>query len=238
MYKSITIKKLNEGFLIIDNENEYAVSEFRLVKKIKALLEITDIHTRKLDVRPAKNKIETTVEVKTEQETPAFVLKECEFPTEPTGYQVMTSGKMHWGVSKENEVRIRRDGYDLNIHIRLEDLKYLYENPTAAPGIIKTFGKETTQNKATVLRMFVREVTFDQITFHEPALLKKENKAEEPEPKGQEDGCCDDVTFEECANNNPENCKFCIDQSRFEDKKKITKQKPGKPLLKASMGVQ
>ena len=58
---------------------------------------------------------------------------------------------------------------------------------------------------------------------------------ERKEPEGQPDGTCDDVSFETCANNDPETCKFCVDGSRYEDKQKIAARKPGAPLLKASM---
>jgi len=60
---------------------------------------------------------------------------------------------------------------------------------------------------------------------------------ERKEPEGQPDGTCDDVSFETCANNDPETCKFCVDGSRYEDKQKIAARKPGAPLLKARMGV-
>lgn len=60
---------------------------------------------------------------------------------------------------------------------------------------------------------------------------------ESDKPKGQEEGSCDDITFDLCANNAPDNCKHCVNQSRYENKKKIAAQKPGAPLLKASMGV-
>jgi len=45
------------------------------------------------------------------------------------------------------------------------------------------------------------------------------------------------VSFETCANNDPEACKFCVNESRYEDKRKIAAGKPRAPLLKASMGV-
>lgn len=61
--------------------------------------------------------------------------------------------------------------------------------------------------------------------------------AERKEPEGQPEGTCDDQSFDSCANNNPETCKFCVNESRYEDKRKLAAKKPGKPLLKASMGV-
>jgi len=55
--------------------------------------------------------------------------------------------------------------------------------------------------------------------------------------QGQPDGTCDDVSFDTCANNDPEACKFCVNESRYEDKRKLAAKKPRAPLLKASMGV-
>lgn len=238
---SITIDECTEGYLVwnldengLKSKKEvYAVSKDKLVQKTKELLGISDKSRPAMtsDVkleRPAV-KTEPQSKIETDVSPGAFVLKECIFPYKETECQAFNSGKMHWLVSKTNEVRIRRDGYDLNIFFKIEDLKYLYDHLKEATDIIRTFGKSTIVNKATVLRMFMREVSFEKIIY--PV------QSEKIEPKGQEDGCCDDIAFESCANNKPENCKFCIDQSRYEDKKKIAAQKPGAPLLKASMGV-
>lgn len=54
-------------------------------------------------------------------------------------------------------------------------------------------------------------------------------------PKGDEQGTCDDVTFESCANNSPESCKFCMNESRFEDKNKLAAKKPAPPLMHATI---
>lgn len=58
---------------------------------------------------------------------------------------------------------------------------------------------------------------------------------EKEKPTGSEDGACDDITFESCANNSPENCKFCVDESRFENKNKLAARKPAPPLMRASV---
>jgi len=65
------------------------------------------------------------------------------------------------------------------------------------------------------------------------SLTKNENEQEES--KGSEDGTCDDVTFESCANNSPEKCKFCVNESRYEDKNKLAAKKPAPPLMKATI---
>ena len=60
---------------------------------------------------------------------------------------------------------------------------------------------------------------------------------DEEKPEGNESGSCDDITFDSCANNSPEICKFCVNESRFEDKNKIAASKPKRPLLKATIGL-
>jgi len=59
--------------------------------------------------------------------------------------------------------------------------------------------------------------------------------AERKVPEGQPDGTCDDVSFDTCANNDPDTCKFCVNESRYEDKRKLAaehseKQPPKKPI--------
>ncbi len=105
------------------------------------------------------------------------VLKECGFPAVHSNDH--SSGKMSWSVSKENEVQIRRAGYELHLQLKLSDLKALYDNPKTAPEIIQAFGKAITYNKATVLRMFMREVPYEKIN----PITSMPAKIEEPELK-------------------------------------------------------
>lgn len=42
------------------------------------------------------------------------------------------------------------------------------------------------------------------------------------EKKPDENGTCDDVTYEQCINKDKNQCKFCIKESRFEDKHQET----------------
>ena len=62
--------------------------------------------------------------------------------------------------------------------------------------------------------------TAHDTTFTVPRPKRKYKKREQKEDTNDSQGSCDDVAFESCANNKPENCKFCVDQSRYEDKKK------------------
>ncbi len=66
------------------------------------------------------------------------------------------------------------------------------------------------------------------------AYLRSEQN--EKKPEGNENGSCDDITFDSCANNSPENCKYCVNESRFEDKRKIEANKPSRPVLRATIG--
>ncbi len=68
----------------------------------------------------------------------------------------------------------------------------------------------------------------------EEVYLRSEQNEEKPE--GDENGSCDDITFDSCANNSPENCKYCVHESRFEDRRKILANKPSRPLLRATIG--
>ena len=69
------------------------------------------------------------------------------------------------------------------------------------------------------------------------AFRENEQKLKEAgkKPVGDEQGTCDDVIFDSCANNSPENCKFCVNQSRFEDKNKLAAKKPAPPLMHATI---
>ena len=64
---------------------------------------------------------------------------------------------------------------------------------------------------------------------------EKKIKEQTDTQKGNEDGTCDDITFDSCANNSPKNCKHCMNESRFEDKKKLAAKKPAPPLMKATV---
>lgn len=74
--------------------------------------------------------------------------------------------------------------------------------------------------------------------LHLAAIVKEnqETKAGDADaPKGDENGTCDDITFDSCANNSPENCKYCVNESRYEDKNKLAAKKPAPPVMRASV---
>lgn len=239
MSKSINITKLDEGFIIKDMETslEYAATKARMIQKVKSLLGITD--KKKPVAKPVPDKPPQPI-IDT-----GFVLKEITFPKNLTDLQEHKQGKMSWHVSKDStEIRISREGYDTPVEMSVTDLKYLYDNPIAAKGIIQKFGADVYQNKAVVLRAFLREIPYPKIFFKVPVIEVPAPEApipaptqEVPEEKGSVDGTCDDIMFDSCANNSPENCKFCVNQGCFEDKKKLAAKKPAPRQMKVDMGV-
>jgi len=233
MSKSINISKLDEGFIVKDLETslEYAATKERMIQKVKALLGITD--KKKLLTEP-----EEPSGPKPITET-GFVLKEITFPNNLTDLQEHKRGKMSWHVSKDSTaIHILREGYT-PVELSVTDLKYLYDNPIAAKGIIQKFGTDVYQNKAVVLRAFLREIPYSNILLEVPVPEAPTPPPipEVPEEKGSVDGTCDDIMFDSCANNSPENCKFCVNQGRFEDKKKLAAKKPAPRQMKVDMGV-
>jgi len=177
-------------------------------------------------------KTQSKIETKLSPSSPTFTFSEIgafEVSVQP----ITTGNSLYWLHPGGKKIKISRKSYPIMIYAKISDLVYLYEHPTEQKPIIHAYGKATYENKAVVLRGFMKEVPLSALNSdnHNDVVVpvKKE------EPKGQMDGCCDDVDFETCANNHPNNCKFCIDQSRYENKNKIAAKKPAPPLMKASV---
>ena len=253
MSKSINISKLDEGFIVKDLETslEYAATKERMIQKVKALLGITDKKKPVVKLKPKPKSQEPSDPITAPLAAAArgkpfietgFVLKEITFPNNLTDLQEHKQGKMSWHVSKDSTaIHILREGYT-PVELSVTDLKYLYDNPIAAKGIIQKFGEDVYQNKAVVLRAFLREIPYPKIYPEVPDVPVPEAPTpppipEVPEEKGSVDGTCDDIMFDSCANNSPENCKFCVNQGRFEDKKKLAAKKPAPRQMKVDMGV-
>jgi hypothetical protein len=243
----------------------FAVSKDKLVQKVKELLGITDRRTgpradssgasltlalvgnsasgdstypranvTEIDsVKPERPVTETNsqskIETKLSPSSPTFQFEEIaafEFSVQPK-----TAGKsIYWLHPGGVKIRISRVGYLLFVHANISDLVYLYEHPAEQTAILHAYGVATYVNKAVILRGFLKDVPLSALVgdnHNDDAVLE--------EPKGQEDGSCDDVAFETCANNKPENCKFCIDQSRYENKNKLAAKKPAPPSMKTSI---
>lgn len=256
----VSIEECNEGYLVKGGvpSKTYAVSKDRLVHKVKELLGITDRKLlRKVSSKaPMGAKTDTNVTtlfvpsvstdktIETGENGATFVLKECSFPV--SWDEVLNNvGKISWRTTKEKDkICITRYGYGgLNVSLLVNDLKKLYDmnSESERTDVLTQFKKDTYSNKATILRGFLREVPFERIISPGEVPFvsssSKEKTKEKEEPKGQEDGSCDDVSFDSCANNNPEICKFCVDESRYEDKRKAAAKKPSPPLLKAHIGI-
>jgi len=248
MSNSISITKLEEGFIVKDLETnlEYGATKERMIQKVKSLLGITAKKKPvvKLKPKPKPKSQEPSDPITASLAAAAlgqpitetgFVLKEITFPDNLTDLQEHKQGKTSWHTSKNSTaIRIKRKGYDTAVELSITDLNYLYDNPIAAKGIIHKFGTDVYQNKAVVLRAFLREIPYP---MEVPASIPEAPAPEVPEEKGSVDGTCDDIMFDSCVNNNPENCRFCVKQSRFQDKKKIAAMKPSRPQLKATVGL-
>jgi hypothetical protein len=230
--KSVTIESCTEGFLVWnldDNgyktKESYAVSQDKLIQKVKELLGITDksktvivannsstlpafsgstyFHTANLAMAGDVSKIET----KLSPGSPAFTF--TEIAAFEVSVQPVTIGKsIYWLHPGGKKVRISRDGYPhMFIHANISDLVYLYEHSSEQKAIV-AYGKTTYGNKGVILRRFLKDVPLsaligDNHDNNDVIIAKKE------EQTGQEDGSCDDAAFDSCANNAPENCKFC-----------------------------
>jgi len=87
----------------------------------------------------------------------------------------------------------------------------------------------------TCLRAY-RKLLANNLLSADKSLTKTDDVRDQVEEHlGDEQGTCNDIIFESCANNSPENCKFCVNQSRFEDKNKLAAKKPAPPLMHATI---
>ncbi len=179
-----------------------------------------------------KPKDPSKIETKLSPSSP-FVFKET--AAFEVSVQPITTGKaIYWLHPGGKKIKIARKAYpSIFIHANISDLVYLYEHQAEAISIIQAYGKATYTNKAVVLRGFLKDVPLSALVGdnHNDDVVVPVKE----EPTGQEDGSCDDVAFESCANNTPEQCKYCIDQSRYENNNKLAAKKPAPPLMKASV---
>jgi len=228
--KKITIEELNEGYIIVDESEtkKYAVLQLGLVNKIKELFNIPDQDEPEITLTlPPDLKLHMPEQELSQAEPPKdqnkFVFSEIP-AFEYAKYPQKSVGKSQYRLVGDGRIQISRAGaYNgVFIYTTLQELKYMYDHPKA----IKAYGKATYPNKAIILRRFIYDVPYSTLTASAPI---------QPLQVGDEEGTCDDITFESCANNSPEKCKFCTNQSRFEDKKKIIANKPAPPLMKAEI---
>jgi hypothetical protein len=279
--RSVTIESCTEGFLVwnLDEIGQktkecYAVSQEKMVQKVKELLGITEIKSEKpkdrVDIlrvaakelvkanpkpfisdssdstepfcEKASPKTQSKIETKLSPSSP-FAFKEV--GAFEVSVQPITKGKaIYWLHPGGKNIKISREAYkSIFIHANISDLLYLYEHLEEQKSITHAYGRATYENKAVVLRGFLKDVPLSALVSdnHNDVVVP----AKKEEPKGQEDGCCDEVYFESCINGftakdediAKNNCKFCIDQSRYENKNKIAAKKPSPPLMKAHIGV-
>ena len=214
--KSVTIESCTEGYLVKDSNTSkiYAVSKEKLVQKVKELLGITEKKIKnpidKLDILLEKYKLSSRSDIAKGLEqaiNQSSTFTFSEIPVFEASVQPKTAGKtIYWLHPDGEKIRISRVGYkSIFVHTQIGDLKYLYNHPGGQKETLVAFGKATYENKAIILRGFLKDVPLSSLV---------------EEPQGHEDGCCDDVAFESCANNSPDICKLCVDQSKYEEKNK------------------
>ena len=86
----------------------------------------------------------------------------------------------------------------------------------------------------TCLRAY-RKLLANNLLSADKSLTKTDDVRDQAtECLGDEQGTCNDIIFDSCANNSPENCKFCVNQSRFEDKNKL-RSRNQRPLMHATI---
>mgnify|MGYP003394433505 FL=1 len=251
MNMKITIEKLKSGYIITDEDNEqYAVWFLeQIVTKIKELLQI--------EPKPVKRKSkegvihdtphDSTPELKLEptaQPTARQKIKELSLMKDETGLLIR---RFKYDPKQKKEIA----GYANMSVVELEDGR--------AAIIYKGTHYYTTKEKVMqipypVPRKFLNGLGLSSIartclSAYRQYLFKaestddsgsidfRENEKKMKEEKGNEQGTCDDIMFDSCANNSPKNCKFCVNKSRYENKNKLEAKKPAPPLMKAAMGV-
>ncbi len=156
---------------------------------------------------------------------PSFIF--TELVSFEVSVQPIKAGKsIYWLHPDGKKIKISRSNYlSVFVYAKIEDLVYLYGHQSEQQSILYAYGNQTYENKAVVLRGFLKDVPLSALVgdHHNNGVVPVPMKKEEP--IGQEDGSCDDVSFESCANNAPEQCKYCINQSRYQNKNKVAAQK-------------
>jgi len=226
--KKLIIEQLKEGFLFSDeNDEKYAVSSGSMSRKVHAYFGMT---------RPGSHK---KTEIKKTADNKLVRRGQCAEILEIPGFDSPAAPL----ILHPSDLKIAKFDYDLLAKTRKYKTLEVLELPDGR--VVLKYG---------ATRYYSTKEKVMQIPFPFPrGQFNKENGwsstveyafkmyrrylAERKEPEGLPDGTCDDVSFDTCANNDPKTCKFCVDESRYEDKRKIAARKPGKPLLKARMGV-
>uniref|UniRef100_A0A6M3KYP5 Uncharacterized protein n=2 Tax=viral metagenome TaxID=1070528 RepID=A0A6M3KYP5_9ZZZZ len=244
----ITIRELKTGYTVTDDNGQYAAetkeSVTRLIRKSLGISEpehdqewtiepvqITEPEKIKETLHPVPNILKQDILIprfKYNDSLKNSILdyKNTWYAELPDGRVVLGYGGSSYYTTKENVMKI----------------------PFPVPyGYFKGSGVSTTT--LTCLRAYRSLLSADKILGKNDddigwkdesgsiAFREHEKKIKEQTDtqKGNEDGTCDDITFDSCANNSPENCKHCMNESRFEDKKKLAAKKPAPPLMKATV---
>ena len=220
--KSIKIDQLTEGYNVTNLEtmDVYGVTKSMLINKVKLLLGITES-------KPTPTPKESPVSAQQK-------IKELAQARDPDGLLIP---KFDYDPAQEKKLEHYSNMFmvelpDGRVMIRYNEAHYYTTKdkvmqvpyPTTKKYFVGTGISTTAQ---ICLRAYRQHL-------HLTSIQKEKTEPKpEPTPSGSEDGTCDDITFDSCANNSPENCKYCVGESRYENKNKLASKKLSPPLMKA-----
>lgn len=260
--KRLIIEQLKEGFIFKDeNDEKYAVSSGSLSKRVHAYFELRpDSRKRKHIAPPAKVSEATKPETqgsKTPDSNSGGAIDNHKVERKRSAGQERSKAAIQLNshailqncVTPRNDIlhpsdlKIAKFDYDLLAKTRKYKTMEVLELPDDK--VVLKYGATryySTKEKVMQIPFPFQRGQFNKengwsSTVEQAFKMYRKYLAERKEPEGQPDGTCDDVSFDICANNDPETCKFCVNESRYEDKRKLAAKKPRAPLLKASMGV-
>lgn len=264
--KRLIIEQLKEGFLFSDeNDDMYAVSSGTLSKRVLAYFGLTrhdshkEIGTKNHIAPPAKvsDPKETRTQSTMTPDSHSGGATSQSQSTEQSGGNPASGGidngekpipsELKLGTRDNtlhpSDLKIAKFDYDLLAKTRKYKTMEVLELPDDK--VVLKYGATryySTKEKVMQIPFPFQRGQFNKengwsSTVEQAFKMYRKYLAERKEPEGQPDGTCDDVSFDICANNDPETCKFCVNESRYEDKRKLAAKKPRAPLLKASMGV-
>lgn len=204
--KSVTIDECTEGYLVkeVSTDKAYAISKERLVQKIKELFGIADIIVPDAPIVNLKitdpfsgntpqsldeQRIPKNPNTETNPLSSPFVFSEItpfevlEYPDLHPAQPITTGKSRYWLYPGGKKIRISREGYpSVFVHANVSDLKYIIEHPAEQKRIIHNFGKATYENKAVILRGFLKDVKLSALvgdTHNNGAFLAKGTHHEE-----------------------------------------------------------
>jgi len=255
--KRLIIEQLKEGFLFTDeNDDDYAVSSGSLSKRVSAYFGMTRPDSKRKQIAPpvvagkdARQCPETQGNMTADSHSAGAtsqLLSTERVEVAPLGGDALANENPKLGtpdnILRPSDLKIAKFDYDDDKMQQYKSLRFL-ELPDGRV-VLDYAHSRYYSTKGVVMQipfpfpggLFSKENGWSS-SVEQAFKMYRRHLAEQKEPEGLPEGTCDDVSFDTCANNDPEACKFCVDESRYEDKRKLAARKRGAPLLKASMGV-